>query len=306
MGLSAYAGGFALLIGSSFLLGLGLGGTTLATNLLVAYGSTEHNRRRFYGGLHSMYGISSVIAPAAFALTVKAGLLWGASFAIMSLVVLLPLATGFLTEQVEHEYDTSQKPDRMNVWFRLRVGLAMSFYVASEVAISSRLVLYATNKLSLDPADAAYYLSLFFALLLTGRLSLFLFPLRISTYRLMSLSAATSLALLLLGIFVHPLFMSLCGLTMSIYFPCGMEWISKRFGKNAGYMMTSVMLSITVALIFMHQLMGIATDIFGITNAMLLSVLFLVLAIAALFSNRGSSLDKCIFLEGSSLDKRQV
>lgn len=285
-GLSAYVAGYPLLIASAFFFGLGLGGTTLSTNLLVAYGSTEHSRRRIFSGLHSMYGIASVIAPAAFALSIRSGLMWGASFIILSSTCLVPLIASFATKQVRHEYDMSERPTDLTRWQILKVGFVMAFYVSSEVAISSRFVLYASTRLPMDPADANFYLSLFFALLLAGRLAMFIFPLKHGTYKLMLASTTSSIILIVLGIIVHPIFMSLAGLTMSIYFPCGMEWISMRFGRNSGYMMTWVMISIATVLILMHWGIGIAADIIGVTNAMFLSPILLLGAVISLISNR--------------------
>lgn len=288
MGLSGYLDdGFIALLASSTFFGLGLGGTAISTNVLVAFGSSEKNRRRVYSGLHSMYGIASVIAPVIFSIAVRAGYDWRPLIMILSVLPFLVFAMSLRTPQIPRGGDISEKPFGVKLRTRLMVGFVLSFYVAAEVAISSRLVLFIHRTFDMSAADASLYLSLFFILLLAGRFAFFVFPFPGSSFRLMLISAIISLLLFVAGIFYHPIALSLCGLTMSYYFPCGMDWISKRFGENTGFMMTSVMTSVEALLIAMHWGIGLAADKAGVKNAMLLGPAFLVLTIVFLIMARG-------------------
>lgn len=287
IGLSGYLdNGFMTLLASCTVFGLGAGGLAITMNVLVAYGSSDKNRRRLYSGLHSMYGISSVLAPLVFSAAIGAGYDWRILFIGISMLSFIVFIQGLRTKQIAHERQSTDKPSGLSYVKRLKVGFILSFYVAAEIVISSRLVVFAMDRLRIRDVEAAIYLSVFFALLLAGRFIMSVIPVPCRTYNMMMASASSSLALFLAGIAIHPAFMSACGLTMSFFFPFGMEWISKRFSENINFMMASVMISVDAVLLVMHWTVGLATDTFGIRNAMLIGPTFLIATIALLAASR--------------------
>ena len=54
---------YPILIISSILLGAGSGGSSICINVLTVHASTPKTKRRALSGLHSMYGIASMMAP---------------------------------------------------------------------------------------------------------------------------------------------------------------------------------------------------------------------------------------------------
>lgn len=287
MGLSGYLhGGFIPLLVSCAVFGAGAGGLTITMNVLVACGSSVKNRRRLFSGLHSMYGIASVLAPIIFSAAVGAGYDWRILFIGISAISFIILIPGLRTKQIVHEKQSTERPSDVSYFKRLRVGFVLSFYVAAEIVISSRLVVFAMDALKTRDTEAAMYLSAFFALLLAGRLILSVVPVPWRTYNMMMASAVLSLVLFIAGILVHPAFMSACGLTMSFFFPFGMEWISKRFSENIDFMMPSVMISIDVILLVMHWTVGMTTDAMGIRYAMFIGPAFLAATIALLVASK--------------------
>jgi|GEM_PF-1114862 len=286
-GIADRMGGFPLLLCGSFILGLGLGGSTLSTNILVAFGTSASSSRRVFSGLHSMYGIASITAPLLFAVSIKAGIPWSTVIIAFSFTPLLVLVASSRTSQFAHEPEKSRKPDGISAWTRSRVGLIVSFYVAGEIVLSSRMVFYLSKESGMNPADASYYLGLFFTLLLTGRLLFSSFHFRWSSFAIMLTSIVSSILLFILGIALHPMMLSMCGFSMSFYFPCAMDWISKRYGTNAGYMMTSVMASVAALSILMHWGVGTVADIAGARTSISLGPLFLLLSLIVMISTRG-------------------
>lgn len=287
MGISGlWSGGYPIMLAGCAVLGLGLGGSMIATNVLIAFGSETHNRRRIYAGLHSMYGLAAILAPVIFGLALQSKIKWQYLFVALSILPLLVLTFGLKGHQIAHEWEQTEKPLDANFLKRLKIGLILAFYVSAEVAISTRLVLYVTQTKETSVAQASNYLSIFFILFLIGRLMFSIFKFPWSSFSLMRFSLVTSLIFFPLGILIHPLFMVICGITMSFYFPCGMDFISKRFSKNAGFMLISVTIAVDLILIIMHWGIGIATDFFGIKAAMMIGPFFLLLALILLVSSR--------------------
>jgi fucose permease len=282
----ALPGAFAVLIAASFIFGLGMGASSVAANILVAHGSPEPLRRRLFCGVHSMYGISSVIAPLLYSLSARVGLSWSILFMLLAAPPILTLAGSmFVKRRSDYDYSHPESSE-IPLFKKLRVGIMMATYVGAEITISSRLVLFVTRTSKTSPADASLYLSLFFLLLLAGRLLFAVIPFRTSSFKLLLMSASSSLLLFIAGIAVDPIFMSLCGFTMSYFFPCGMDWISKEFGSAKDYMMAFVVASFTIVLVIMHWSVGLVSDLLGMRAAMCIGPAFLVICLLMMGDER--------------------
>ncbi|WHI52843.1 hypothetical protein P3339_08800 [Microbulbifer sp. MLAF003] len=62
-GISEYIHSFAVLILGSFLFGLGAGGSMVLINVAIPLFVPENLTRQGYCGLHSTYGVASVLSP---------------------------------------------------------------------------------------------------------------------------------------------------------------------------------------------------------------------------------------------------
>lgn len=280
VGLSGYLyNGYTEFIISAAVFGAGLGATSFTTNVLIAMGTNEGNRRRFFSGLHSMYGLASVIAPTMYALAIENSIGWQKVFIFLAATPLLIIIFFCRTKNLPRTRGVAQKVSRIPLKSTTILGLMMGFYAASEIAISSRLVLFIERTMSISVADATIYLSAFFALLLAGRFLFFAIPFPWSTKKWMYASAIVSLACSVAGVLWSPVFLPVCGLTMSIYFPLGMDEISKRFEGRADEVISFVMAYVNIALIFMHWGIGALADHVGVKFAMLLSPALLVATI---------------------------
>ena len=85
-----------------------------------------------------------------------------------------------------------------------------------------------------------------------------------------------------MGLTYHPLALSLCGGTMAIFYPCTMNFISELFPKQFEKVTITALLFMGLMLISMHWGMGFLADGLGITRAMYLGPLFMLVVIALL------------------------
>ena len=279
--------GFTLLLVFSFVFGFSSGLVGIAAN--IAVGKTEARLRlRFLSGLHSMYGLASLLIPFAISILIKF-INWPAIFKVMALIPLLFFLISLTIKNIPINLEKKILPP-IPFPFRLHIGLIFSFYVASEVAISSQLVLYLNRGLHFPLPLAQNYLSIFFALLLTGRLLFSSISLPISGQKLMYLSLTCSLIAALIGFFAHPLGLVACGLTMSCFFPCAMDWLNDHYPNWASQLTASVMTSVGIMLIIMHILVGQLADIYNIQKALMLTVpAFIVISWLMLYACKARS-----------------
>ncbi|WP_290732409.1 MFS transporter [Halobacteriovorax sp. JY17] len=274
---------YTLLIVSSVLLGLGLAICTITMNVLVIKGSTSSSRKRLFSGLHAIYGLSSLLAPFILAFLIKHGGDWKTYFVVSGIIAFSVILITAKTETLPTEPQEKQRENQnVPVRFRILFGLLLGAYVASEIVISTRLPYYLRTVLKFDEITAGYYLSFFFLSLCAGRLLFSLKSFNFKSEHLMIFSHITTLVCFFSGLYIHPLFLALCGFTMSYAFPMGMDFLVETFKEKSDYMITSVMTWIGVMLASMHFVFGLINENYGANIALLLSPLLSLLALGAL------------------------
>tara|TARA_R110000868_G_scaffold117600_15_gene312510 strand:- start:16920 stop:18077 length:1158 start_codon:yes stop_codon:yes gene_type:complete len=265
---------------ASIIMGLGMGGANVSMNLLIARGTPLTHRRQFYSGLHSVYGLGSLSTPLLLNFYIGFGGSWHRFFLLLSILPFIILTTAIIRKNnFEHE---STSPNRIRLKLtapvalpiRLSYGFVFAFYVASEIVLSTRLVLYLTTLHSIDVSSARMALSFFFLSLLAGRLLFTVVPLKGASQRWLLVSCASTLVIYSLSQIISPLFLSLCGLSMSFFFPVAMDWLSKKFPQGLEWMTASVQTTVSLILVIMHIGFGYITDYFGINLAMGLIPIF--------------------------------
>lgn len=257
------ADSYPLFLFAALLFGTGVGIETVALNIIIGYTTTNEYRRRVFAGLHSMYGIASVISP------FLAGQLihYDISFQIFYFILSIPPFLVFLgtlklkrLSIVKVETKEFILPRKLIVL----LGLLMGCYVASEILVSSRLVFYIKELNLMSVENAKYLLTLFFTGLLFGRLAITLFHFSISSLNLLKLSMFLTLAISLIGILFYPPLLALTGLSMSVFFPTAMDYLGDIFGENFDIIMSKVFIAVGGLLFFIHWFFGFITEIFSI------------------------------------------
>lgn len=264
---------FNVVILASVLVGVGFAMLSLCMNLLIAKGTLPQNRKRFYSGLHSVYGIASFIAPLLLNLIFSLNLKWSFYFLALFFIPIVLIATSYFFLQADMQENSSLKGKLiipLPFGKRFPFGFCLGLYVTTEVLLSSRLVHYLKSVKHFSTTDSNYYLSLFFIFLTLGRLAGSVFNFKFHNIIILRISLALTFIALLLGIYVHPYFLPFSSLFMSIFYPTYMDYLAGTFNEGTEFMLSSVMTYIGVILAFFHWFFGYFSDSYGLESAILL------------------------------------
>lgn len=289
---------FNFYLAGTILYGFSLGSTGVAQNLLIAENTVSLNQTKTISGLHGIYGLSSLIAPF---LSSRAPLWfakqavgwnylssWQSSFFITSalaavvfvlLIVINPKPE--FVSPVQHDEIVHGKKSsiRTMLWF---AGF-FSSYVGAEILVSTRLALYMRTYFNLSLEKSSNYVSFFFIFLLFGRLLFAFKSFKLKVKNQLYLSLIFSILTLILGLFIHPLFLTIVGLTMAPFYPLAIVYISEITGFQKRRFLTFVMGLQSLSVIIMHIGVGYLTDAYGLTYAFGFGILLLVGSILCLY-----------------------
>lgn len=268
IGLSGFLKSPLLLFSAAVIQGVGMGVSSMNMNLMIEKGAPVSHRRRAYGGLHGTYGVASFFAPLFFTGVKMTGLSWEYFFIILACLgpLLFILIPG--DEEVFASIPSENQGLKLPLSFLIILGMTVGTYVASEIVISSRLVLFLEEGHGLSNARAGLYLSGFFILLMSGRLMMGLFNIPFSGPSLLSGSLILTGLFCWLGMKGHFIFFSLTGLSMSVFFPAFMDWMAGTFPNDFQKVIKFVMSGIGIHLVAMHLGFGQLADLLGVVKAM--------------------------------------
>lgn len=281
--LSQASGLIALLIAGAFI-GFGMGGLGVCQNLLISEACPVKIQRKFYGGLHSAYAAAALFAPVFVSYCRNMGLSWHkivyiclAPIVIFWLILLVK-AVIFPSKKIEDDSDepyiemlhySKNNTAAVKAQFSMMIGL----YVLSEMVLSVWMVLFLRKERSIDPILANNYLTLFFVGLLLGRLFISFKNLNRDNCSLLKISLLGNLCCVAMGLSYHPLFLSLSGLFMSVFFPVAMSYLSENFGKYSKQLMPLCLGAMGLCISFGHYLAGLFANTWGLKASLFLCVI---------------------------------
>ncbi len=273
-------------LASSALAGLGLGILTVTMNVMVSEGSLDNKRRKFLSGLHGVYGLSSLLAPLAINQLVSSGYEWFSFFILIGILSLLSLLYSLFV--LDSHKSEMKKGNMVNASLKtkLLVGFFLGFYVTGEILISSRLSFYINSYHNFGVDKSNQYLSMFFFFLMLGRLSFAFINTKIKSDKLMLCSLVLSLTFFIIGYAGYPLFLSLTGLSMSIFFPLTIDWIKEEFKSESTSIIAFSMTAIGVMLSASHWGVGILSKLYSIRTSFILYFLYIGLSLVFLVKMR--------------------
>lgn len=267
--------------------GLSFGGTGISQNILIAWGSYEDKRRKLYSGLHAIYGFASLIAPLISALVVRIGGAWRDGFLVIGWVSVAVNVYSFFIKPYSDDPPYPQSsfkqkllPWKEVIWFSVFVSL----YVVAELLVGTRLSLLAQREWGLNQIEASELLSLFYVLLLAGRMMMSFWHFQIKTPKLLLISLIASLLVLSLGIVVHPFIVALSGLCMSVFFPCSLALAYEQYPKAADILIAWTLSFNSLFIMSMHYGVGILSDLYNLKYAFWIGPISLLISIIMLFS----------------------
>ncbi|CAE78689.1 hypothetical protein predicted by Glimmer/Critica [Bdellovibrio bacteriovorus HD100] len=273
---------FPMFLIFSFGFGFSMGILGLVPNVLVPMGSSPERKQQMLAGLHTMYGLASLLAPLLAASVEYLTGSWRWTFAIATAG---PLSLFIYTLHPSHKSlhtrstvtdDQHRANKKKNLKPQLFLAIMLSFAVAAEIMVSSRLALYMQRTWNFSMESSSIYVTYFFVCMMLGRLAFAVIHFKQSAKFLLSASLVASLIVLLAGIYVHPLFLAGTGLAIAPFYPLAISWISSEFPEDLDTAVTYMMTTDSLMLIVMHVAIGKLTDLIGIQNAILAGSLFLV------------------------------
>ena len=162
-----------LLSGSLFVLGLGLGALELGPNAIIV--ALHHERKGLYLNLMSvLHGLGSLVAPLFAGWLLSISVSWRVIYRwdilLIALFVLIFIFLRFPKAEEKAQLDFRHIPQiafkGQLPWFYV----AITFYVAAEIGLASWLVTFLQQIRSAPVAFSNQSLSLFFAMMMLGRL----------------------------------------------------------------------------------------------------------------------------------------
>jgi fucose permease len=286
LALSGWLTDFRGFLFSTIVLGAAMGGMGVTQNVLAAAAVTGPRRRQAVAGLHAMYGLSSLLAPLVVtAYSVSApGLALGpvTVFGIFGVLSLSLLTLGFRalrrsaespgTQRDRFHWPVASRERRDLMLTTISFAAVMSLYVVAELAISTRLTVYAREALGYDRSQANLWLSGFFVALFIGRSLFATVPVPLSHAAVLWTSLTSSAAVLALGLTVWPPALILSGFTMAPFYPVLMTLLTERMGAASGFATSWCLVIQGLSLAGMHWLLGFLSDRYGIANAIFLAL----------------------------------
>ena len=226
-------------------IGLGLGGSDMAGNLIIVAYYTR-NKGRYLNLMGFFHGLSSTLAPYYAGLLLAAGISWRQVYQYPLAAVAVLFALGLLAP-----FPKPQVVQKSGIDFRaigkvlLQPGMGWYFvlmilYVSSEIGVASWIVTYVQRMHRLNVTESAAFLSLFFAGLMVGRLLGTFFVEKAGYLRSILIAALCGTACLALGIFGPGQaywLLPLTGLFFSIIFPTLTAAATDRVTENVGTVM---------------------------------------------------------------------
>lgn len=282
LGSSKNLGPIFLYVGA-LIFGMGSGGLGSQANMLIILGTSAERRRQFLSGLHAMYGTASFLAPFFVRGVFSFGGNWGQHFFLLSIFPFLALIFAIKNLKDEIPPSSEQTESGLSFWMKNLIGFVFASYVAGEVLISSRMVMYLMEAWNFSWEQASLNLSYFFISLLFGRATFALFKFPGKSFYWLLASLVGTILISFFSIKVNPNLFFLCGFSLSIFFPCGIDWMTHNHGeKAAGFLTTYVSMWIGLGLVSMHFLNGLVADSLGVQQAMLMAPILLLFTFAAI------------------------
>ncbi len=250
------------------------------SNVYVIQGSPVHRRARILSGLHSLYGVGSVIAALAVAAQTRYQMPWHAIFMVALIffsAMLVAISATRSRSGTEAAESTSANEKSHFALRDLFICLPLTLYVLGEVGCSTWLVTFVTQSRGFSETDASLLLSAFFAVMAVTRIVTFLAVGHGREWLWMRWSMTAAVVSFVLGITVNPYFLPATGL-FGPFFPLYVSHIRVAKPQNWQSMALISFAMIQGALACLHYSMGSFVDAIGAESAYWLPVSFLVIA----------------------------
>lgn len=286
---------YSMVLCSSAIFGIALGAIGVHINILIHQGVTAQEQSPYFSGLHSMYALSSLAAPLVVVFVHWIGATWRFSFdliGLFSLFIAILLGLGCFSSKLKPFLDLERRMEVRNDqrleneksrWiFVVLFAVVLGGYVVAEIMISSRLATYLRRENGMDLSASSAAAALFFLGLFLTRGAMFFFPLRMQAFRQLMISNSLSVLLIVLGVIWHPYFLLLTGLSMGLFYPISMVYLSEKFPHGMSRILSKTQALQALLIMSMHLMMGYLADHIGMRLSFLYGLAFLILSTVCL------------------------
>ncbi len=272
--------------------GFGLGVTSVFEHVAIQKAADENSRRKWLSGLHAIYAFASVVAPFLIHWALENNYSWRDTLFAFSLVGVAVVCFLFVVMFLYSKKDHAMKIISKDV-FELNANsrtslflicIIVAFYVSAEISIATRITQLLTTEHAMPLSEATKYVTYFFLLLFIGRVFFtFVSFQKVSAANLLLICHFVSLVSFLLGLFVNPWFLVFCGVTMAPCYALNMDYIAEVYQNQSPKIMAQVMSMTSLTVLIFHYALGVFTDMFSVSKALLVSPLLILICIISLF-----------------------
>lgn len=280
----SFAGSAVVLTLFMFFQGFGMGALELGCNALIIQ-LHPTNKGRYLNLLTVMHGLGATLAPLYAGRLLANGTSWRLVFRWdVALVILLTLFVALL------RFPGRSAPESKSLKLRELRGIAFSRtqllfygtmigYVAVEVGIGAWLVEYLQQVHQFGVRESSWALSIFFGLIIVGRLAGSLLVDRIGYLRAVVLAMGCASLSIGIGLFLPQAFwmLPLSGLFLSLIFPTVTAALSNIFTNNLNAILGLLFTFSGIGAIFGPWMVGLVADRAGIQSGFSLILIFAVL-----------------------------
>lgn len=284
IGLFGFTNSLVLVLGATFITGVGCGLIDVSANLVVQVASPPERVGGALNQLSFFHGLGAIISPLFAAAVLAYSKDWHGIYRLAAVVLIigfLLVLKGVLSSKIPTTI-ANRSSSKVVISKRvLLLGGFLFWYMTIEAGISGWLIAYIRD-IGLSARIATTYLSLFFVMLTVGRFLSSRYVDRLGLLKTITIHLVSLLALLLLATLVpalHILF-PLTGICMAPLFPTTVALLIEDLGEM-GVHTTGVFFSIAgLGGLFGPWLIGLGMRVFsiqaGISLLNVFSLLFLV------------------------------
>lgn len=294
LGMVAFAANsaFWLLFLAMLVIGLGMGCIEVSGNGLIIE-LHQNNRGRYLNWLATFHGIGSLLVPLYAGLLLSGGVSWRQVYqytlplaVLLTLAFLLTPAPGKSSKPASHTSFDWQAVGKLGFTRQMRwFYLAIALYVSVELGIGAWIVEFLQQAKGFSLTGATGFLSLFFGMIMLGRVVGSLVVERIGYIRSVLGAAAGGLVCLLMGIFGPPalaVFLPISGVFFSIIFPTITAIVSDLQREKTNTILGLLFAAGGIGGALGPWAIGVASNTLGIEWGFSLCIVYCVLIIGAL------------------------
>ncbi|MFN8411830.1 MAG: MFS transporter [Anaerolineales bacterium] len=291
-GYSTFQNTFLLSL-SLFVIGLGLGAFELGPNAIIVQ---LHKERKglFLNLMAVLHGLGSLGAPLfagwLFTLSISWRTIYRWDFVLIALFLILTFILRFPKSEEKAQLDFSQITKFAFKGNLPAFYVVIGIYVAAEIGLASWLVTYLQQTRDTSVVASNQLLSLFFAMLMIGRLIGGFFVQRLGYIRSILFATIGSLICLVVGTFTNlTVFLALTGFFFSIIFPTITAAVSDDHVENTSTILGVLFTFAGIGGVIGPWLIGWTSNSLGLQTGFSLNIIFTaLLLISVVFLMKGN------------------